>query len=36
MDLDDICIQNVTKQKLLGVYIDANLNQRTIGPVSLT
>ena len=23
---DDICIQNVSKQKLLGVYIDENLN----------
>ena len=24
--LDDICIENVSKQKLLGVYIDENLN----------
>ena len=23
---DDICIQNVSKPKLLGVYIDENLN----------
>ena len=22
----DICIQNVSKQKLLGIYIDENLN----------
>ena len=24
--VDDICIQNVSKQKLLGIYIDENLN----------
>ena len=24
--VDDICIENVSKQKLLGVYIDENLN----------
>ena len=30
LHVDDICIQNVTSQKLLGVYIDQNLTCQNI------